>query len=304
MTTALITGITGQDGSYLAELLEHRGYTVHGTVRRHQQVTPTRHLCDLTDTASVDKVVDEVRPDEIYHLGAQTHVGESFKSPIATFDATGAATLRLLEAVRRIAPQARFYQAATSELFGISPAPQSESTPFHPRSPYGVAKLAAYWAVVNYREAYGLHASNGILFNHESPRRGAGFVTRKISLAVAAIKRGDADTVTLGNLDARRDWGFAPEYVDGMHRILQHAPGDYILATGTSYSVRDFAEHAFAAADLDWADHVRTAEAQQRPADVPDLVGDSSRARDELGWVPTIHTPELARIMVTADMAA
>lgn len=303
MTTALITGITGQDGSYLAELLHEHGYEVHGTVRRHQQVTDRRHFCDLTDTASVERVIDQVRPDEVYHLGAQSHVGESFTAPVATFDATGLATVRLLDAVRRIVPRARFYQASTSELFGTAPAPQNEHTPFHPRSPYGVAKLAAFWAVVNHREAYGMHASNGILFNHESPRRGAQFVTRKITLAVAAIKRGEQDKLQLGNLAARRDWGYAPEYVDGMRRMLQADPGDYVLATGTSYSVAEFCEHAFAAADLDWKDHVTFDPEQVRPAEVPNLVGDSSKARHTFDWHADTHTPELARIMVTADLA-
>jgi GDPmannose 4,6-dehydratase len=304
VTVALITGITGQDGSYLAELLTAKGYEVHGTVRR--PADPARddlHLADMTDGASLVRVLERIQPDEIYNLAAQSHVGDSFLTPAVTFDVDALGVVRLLDAVRLVVPTARFYQASTSELFGTSPAPQNEGTPLHPRSPYGIAKLAAYWAVRHAREAHGLHASNGILFNHESPRRGVAFVTRKIAQAVARIVRGEQTILQLGNLDARRDWGWAPEYVDAMWRMLQQPdPDDLVIATGTSFSVQDFAEHAFSAAGLDWTDHVRVDASQFRPTEVPDLVGDASLAAARIGWTATIAAPEIAARMVEAEL--
>src|SRR4051794_36131916 len=271
---ALITGISGQDGSYLAELLLEKDYEVHGIVRRSSSFNTDRidhlyqdphesgvrlftHYGDLSDATALVKLLYELQPDEIYHLGAQSHVRVSFDIPEYTFDVTGAGTVRLLEAIREAGVSPRFYQASSSEMFGAAPPPQTETTPFHPRSPYGVAKVAAYWATVNYREAYDMFAVNGILFNHESPRRGETFVTRKITRAVARIKYGLQDKLYLGNMDAVRDWGYAPEYVEGMWRMLQvDVPGDYVLATGEGATVKDFAKTAFESAGLEWRDHV------------------------------------------------
>jgi GDPmannose 4,6-dehydratase len=318
---ALITGITGQDGSYLAELLLDKGYEVHGLIRRASTFNTARidhlyrdphdpearlflHYGDLSDGSRLVTLLQTLRPTEIYHLAAQSHVRVSFDEPEHTGDTTGLGTTRLLEAVRIAEVETRFYQASSSEMFGASPPPQDESTPFHPRSPYGAAKVYSYWMARNYREAHGVHAVNGILFNHESPRRGETFVTRKITMAVARIAAGLQDELHLGNLDARRDWGYAPEYVEGMWRMLQaDEPRDYVLATGTSYSVGDFVRFAFEHAGLDWERHVRFDPRYLRPSEVDDLVGDASLARDELGWTPEVLTPELARLMVDADRA-
>jgi GDPmannose 4,6-dehydratase len=316
---ALITGITGQDGSYLAELLLQKGYEVHGLVRRASTFKTARidhlyrdphdpkarlflHHGDLADGSRLVTLLGRIQPDETYHLAAESHVRVSFDEPEHTGDATGLGTTRLLEAVRISELPVRFYQASSSEMFGATPPPQDESTPFHPRSPYGVAKVYAYWLTRNYREAYGLYALNGILLNHESPRRGETFVTRKITMAVARIAAGRQDELHLGNLDARRDRGYAPEYVEGMWRMLQaDAPDDYVLATGTSYSVGDFVRFAFEHAGIDWERHVRFDPRYLRLTEVDDLVGDASRARDVLGWTPQVLTPELARRMVDAD---
>jgi len=313
--TALITGITGQDGSYLAELLLEKGYRVCGLVRRLSSPNVT-HLAavhdqieildgDLMDQSSLNDAVRKSSPDEVYNLGAQSFVQTSFVQPVLTGEVTAIGALRLLEAVKAHAPDARVYQASSSEMIGHADRePQDESTPFHPRSPYGFAKVYAYWACVNYREAYSMFVSNGILFNHESPRRGHEFVTRKISDAVARIALGKAKTVTLGNLDARRDWGFAPEYVELMWRILQHnAPGDYVGATGEAHTVREFAEEAFRAAGIDdWQKHVNTDPRFNRPAEVFNLRGNAAKAERELGWKPKTRFKELARIMVEADL--
>ena len=316
---ALITGITGQDGSYLAELLLGKGYEVHGLIRRASTFTTTRiehlyrdphdpearlflHYGDLSDGSRLVTLLGSIQPDEIYHLAAQSHVRVSFDEPEHTGDTTGLGTTRLLEAVRISQLPVRFYQASSSEMFGATPPPQDESTPFHPRSPYGAAKVYAYWMTRNYREAYGLYAVNGILFNHESPRRGETFVTRKITMAVARIAAGLQDELHLGNLDARRDWGYAPEYVEGMWRMLQvDDPDDFVLATGTSYSVGDFVRFAFEHAGLDWERHVRFDPRYLRPTEVDDLVGDATRARERLGWTPEVLTPQLAALMVDAD---
>jgi GDPmannose 4,6-dehydratase len=312
---ALITGITGQDGSYLAELLLQKGYEVHGLVRRlstpnmtHIQAIQDRVDLvdgDLSDQASLNNAVRETQPTEVYNLAAQSFVQTSFRQPTLTSDISGVGVVRLLEAVRAHAPTARFYQASTSELYGkVQEEPQTERTPFYPRSPYGFAKLLGYWAVVNYRESYGIHASNGILFNHESPRRGVEFVTRKITSGVAAIAKGKAQQVTLGNLTALRDWGYAPEYVEGMWRMLQQKePEDYVLATGTSYSVGQFAQLAFEAAGIkDWEKHVKTDKKYERPAEVHTLRGNAAKAEKKLGWKAKTHVPELVKIMVRADL--
>jgi GDPmannose 4,6-dehydratase len=319
MKRALITGVTGQDGSYLAELLLEKGYEVHGLIRRASTFNTSRvdhlyrdpheegtrfflHYGDLTDGSRLVTLLQQVAPDEVYHLGAQSHVRVSFDEPEYTGDTTGTGTTRLLEAIRMIGLQCRFYQASSSEMFGATPPPQNELTAFHPRSPYGVAKVYSYWMTRNYREAYGLFAVNGILFNHESPRRGETFVTRKITRAVARIKAGLDEYVYLGNLDAVRDWGFAGEYVEGMWRMLQaDEPGDYVLATGTAYTVRDFVELAFDHAGLDWREHVQFDERYLRPAEVDALIGDASKAEAELGWKPQVLVPDLVRIMVDAD---
>ena len=322
MRRALITGITGQDGSYLAELLLEKGYEVHGLIRRastfntrrieHLYVDPHSenarlflHYGDLTDGTRLVTLLSKVQPDEVYHLAAQSHVRVSFDEPEFTGLTTGLGTTRLLEAIRTAGLQTRFYQASSSEMFGATPPPQNELTPFHPRSPYGAAKVYAYWVARNYREAYGLFAVNGIMFNHESPRRGETFVTHKITRAVAAIATGQQDDLYLGNLDAVRDWGYAPEYVEAMWRMLQaDEPSDYVVATGTAYSVRDFVQFAFEHAGLDWEKYVRFDERYLRPSEVDALIGDASRVEQILGWKPSVLTPELARIMVDADLAA
>src|SRR3989440_8115191 len=321
MKKALITGITGQDGSYLADLLLEKDYEVHGIIRRASTFNTSRidhlyadphingvrmflHYGDLSDSVNLVKLLYELRPDEIYHLGAQSHVRVSFKIPEYTSDVTGVGTIRILEAIGKTRVQSRFYQASSSEMFGkVQAVPQDEGTPFWPRSPYGVAKVFSYWATVNYRESYGLHASNGILFNHESSRRGETFVTRKISRAVAAIKHGLQRELFLGNLDAKRDWGYAPEYVESMWRILQQdESNDFVLATGETHSVREFVEEAFAHVDLDWKEYVKHDPRYERPAEVDLLIGDASKAKKFLGWEPKVRFKELVRIMVEADM--
>jgi GDPmannose 4,6-dehydratase len=321
MKRALVTGITGQDGSYLAELLLAKGYEVHGLVRRASSFNTGRldpiyqdphdlerhlflHYGDISDTSSLSELLRSAEPDEVYHLAAQSHVKVSFEIPEYTGDTTGLGTVRVLDAVRRAGLPIRFYQASSSEMFGAAPPPQSETTPFHPRSPYGAAKVFAFWSTVNYRESYGLFAVNGILFNHESPRRGETFVSRKITRAVARIKRGMQEKLFLGNLDARRDWGYAPEYVEAMWRMLQQdQPDDYVVATGESHSVRDFLELAFQHADLDWTKHVVIDPAYYRPAEVDDLCGDAGKARERLDWAPSTRFKDLVRLMVDADIA-
>lgn len=317
--SALITGITGQDGSYLAELLLEKGYDVHGIIRRSSSFNTGRldaiyqdrhepirslflHYGDLSDSSSLVNLLRDIEPDEVYNLGAQSHVKVSFETPEYTGDVTGLGAMRLLEAVRASKIDTRYYQASTSELFGSTPPPQSETTPFHPRSPYGVAKIYSYWATVNYREAYDLFAVNGILFNHESPRRGETFVTRKITRAVARIQAGVQDKLYLGNLDAIRDWGYAPEYVEGMWRMLQgDIPDDFVLATGVGATVGQFVEVAFAAAGLDYTKYVEIDPAYYRPAEVDYLLGDPSKAEQVFGWEATTHWDDLARLMVEAD---
>lgn len=319
---ALITGITGQVGSYLAELLLSKGYVVHGIIRRASTVNTSRidhlrndqsiagsrlflHYGDLSDGSRLVTLLESVRPHEVYNLAAQSHVRVSFDEPEHTGNSTGLGATRLLEAIRMVGLDCRFYQASSSEIFGSTPPPQNESTFFSPRSPYGVAKLYAYWMTRNYREGYGMFAVNGIFFNHESPRRGETFVTRKITRAVARIKAGEQDVLLMGNLDAVRDWGYAPEYVDAMWRMLQaDEPNDFVVATNTSYSVRDFLRFSFEHAGLDWEKYVQFDERYLRPTEVDALVGDASRANTELGWVPKILAPELARIMVDADIQA
>lgn len=319
---ALITGITGQDGSYLAEQLLAKGYIVHGLIRRSSTFNTARidhlyrdphdpearlflHYGDLTDGSRLVTLLERIGPSEIYHLGAQSHVRVSFDEPEFTGDVTGLGTTRLLEAIRVSEVPARFYQASSSEMFGASLPPQDESTPFYPRSPYAAAKVYSYWMVRNYREAYGLFACNGILFNHESPRRGETFVTRKISMAVAAIATGRQSELYLGNLDAKRDWGYAPEYTDAMWRMLQaDEPTDYVVATGTSYSVGDFVRMAFEHVDLDWEKYVKFDPRYLRPTEVDDLIGDASKAKELLGWQAEVLPPELVRIMVDADLEA
>jgi GDPmannose 4,6-dehydratase len=316
MATALITGVTGQDGSYLAELLVAKGYAVHGTRRRSSTPHTARidhllasgdlqlHEADLTDASSLRAVVAAVRPDEVYNLAAQSNVGTSWALPVHTADVVALGTTRLLEAVRLEVPDARFYQASTCEIFGLAPAPQDESTALHPRNPYAVAKAYAFHAVVNHREAYGLHAANGILFNHESERRGEDFVTRKITRAVGRIVAGSQQELSLGTLDARRDWGHAADYVDAMWRMLQlDTPTDLVVATGVSHSVADFVQRAFAVAGLDWQEHVRIDPALVRPIDVPELRGDARLAAERIGWRPTIDFDALVERMVTHDIA-
>jgi GDPmannose 4,6-dehydratase len=323
MKRALITGITGQDGSYLADLLLKKDYEVHGIIRRASTFNTSRidhlytdphvngvrlflHYGDLSDSVNLVKLLYELKPDEIYHLGAQSHVRVSFDIPEYTADVTGVGTIRILEAIREAGLRSRFLQASSSEMFGkVQQVPQTERTPFWPRSPYGVAKVFSYWATVNYRESYGLCASNSIMFNHESPRRGETFVTRKISRAVAAIKHGLQKELFLGNLDAKRDWGYAPEYVEGMWQILQHGEGDdFVLATGESHTVREFVEVAFGYANLDWKEFVKHDVRYERPAEVDILLGDASKVKKILGWEPKVRFQELARIMVDADMAS
>ncbi|MFI7287795.1 GDP-mannose 4,6-dehydratase [Streptomyces anulatus] len=318
--TALITGVTGQDGSYLAELLLDKGYAVHGLIRRSSSFNTERidhiyqgpeepersfvlHHADLSDGVALVNLLRDIQPDEVYNLGAQSHVRVSFDAPLYTGDVTGLGTIRLLEAVRASGIETRIYQASSSEMFGASPPPQNENTSFHPRSPYSVAKVYAYWSTVNYREAYGMFAVNGILFNHESPRRGETFVTRKITRGVARIKAGLQDRLHLGNLDAVRDWGYAPEYVDAMWRMLQcDTPDDYVVATGEGVSVRQFVEFAFEHAGLDWREHVRYDPKYERPSEVDALIGDASKAEELLSWKPEVKSRELARIMVDADI--
>ena len=321
MKKALITGITGQDGSYLADLLLQKGYEVHGIIRRASSFNTARidhiyadphvngvhfflHYGDLSDSLNLTRLIDRVVPDEIYHLGAQSHVRVSFDIPEYTSDVTALGTIRILEAIREAKVQARFYQASSSEMYGkVLEVPQTEKTPFWPRSPYAVAKVFAFWATVNYRESYGMHASNGILFNHESPRRGATFVTRKITRAVARIKLGRQKDLYLGNLDAKRDWGYAPEYVEGMWRILQHEhPDDYVLATNETHTVREFVEAAFGHVGLDWNQYVKYDPRYERPAEVDLLIGNPAKAKEKLGWEPKVRFKELVQIMVDADI--
>jgi GDPmannose 4,6-dehydratase len=312
---ALITGVTGQDGSYLAELLVSKGYEVFGLVRRLSTPNMSNLVNvkdkmtfidgDLTDQSSLNNAVKEAQPDEVYNLAAQSFVQTSFKQPILTCDVSGTGVVRMLEAVRHHAESARFYQASTSELYGlVKEEPQSETTPFHPRSPYGFAKLMGYWAVVNYRESYGMHASNGILFNHESPRRGIEFVTRKISAGVARMAMGKTEPLVLGNLEARRDWGYAPEYVEGMHMIARsNKPDDYVLATGSSHSVREFLSWCLKRVGLALDDpRIQVNEKYYRPAEVHSLMGNSSKVFASLGWKASTMPPKLAQIMVDADL--
>jgi GDPmannose 4,6-dehydratase len=320
MPLALITGCTGQDGSYLAEFLLSKGYEVHGLKRRASSFNTERldhvyqdfheagtrfylHYADLTDGSSLATLLHELHPDEIYNLGAQSHVKVSFEVPEFTADVVGTGTLRLLEAMRRTGVRCRFYQASSSEMFGSTPPPQSETTVFHPRSPYACAKLFAHNITVNYRESYGLHASNGILFNHESPRRGETFVTRKITRAVAHIKSGLQKKLYLGNLDARRDWGYAPDYVRAMWMMLQREAGDdFVIGTGEAHTVREFVELAFARVDLDWREHVEVDARYLRPAEVDYLCADAGKARRVLGWEPSVTFRELVNIMIDADL--
>lgn len=320
MKRALITGITGQDGSYLAELLLSKGYEVHGIIRRASTFNTERidhlyqdphepgthlflHYGDLSDGGMLTNLLYSIRPDEVYHLGAQSHVRVSFEMPEYTGNVTGLGTTRLLEAIRRSGIKTRFYQASSSEMFGDAPAPQNEQMPFRPRSPYAAAKVYAYWLVNNYRKGYGLFACNGILFNHESPRRGETFVTRKITRAAARIKLGLQDKLYLGNLEARRDWGYAPEYVEAMWRMLQQdQPDDYVIATGESHSVREFLDEAFGHWDLEWQRYVEIDPQYFRPTEVDLLVGDACKAKKELGWEPKVPFKELVRIMMQADL--
>ena len=315
MPKALITGVTGQDGSYLAELLLAKGYDVVGVVRRtsHHSYERIEHLidrleivaADLLDQHSLTQVIQQARPDEVYNLAAQSYVPTSWTQPVLTGEFTALGVTRILEAIRLAYPAARFYQASSSEMFGrVQETPQTERTSFYPRSPYGVAKVYGHWITVNYRESYGLYAVSGILFNHESPRRGIEFVTRKVTDGVARIKLGLAKELRLGNLDARRDWGFAGDYVEAMWRMLQQPePRDYVIGTGVSHSVRDLVEAAFSHVELDWEKHVRVDPNFIRPAEVDVLTGDASKARTELGWSPTVSFRELVAMMVDADLA-
>jgi len=319
---ALITGITGQDGSYLTELLLSKGYEVHGIIRRASTFNTGRidhlyqdphingvrlflHYGDIADSTNLIKLLYRIQPEEIYHLAAQSHVRVSFDIPEYTGDVTGLGTIRILEAVRETGLKTKFYQASSSEMYGkVQEIPQRESTPFYPRSPYGAAKVYAYWVTVNYRESYGIFACNGILFNHESPRRGETFVTRKITRGVAQIKAGLADKLHLGNLDAKRDWGYAKEYVMAMWLMLRHEePDDYVIATGETHSVREFIQEAFSYAGLDWRKHVEIDSKYYRPAEVDLLVGDASKAKSKLGWAPRTRFKDLVRLMVDADVA-
>ena len=314
MPRALITGITGQDGSYLAELLLAKGYEVFGVVRRtsHHSYERIEHLlgkveilpADLLDQHSLTVVLKETSPDEVYNLAAQSYVPTSWSQPVLTGEFTALGVTRILEAIRLACPTARFYQASSSEMFGRAvETPQRETTPFYPRSPYGVAKCYGHWITVNYRESYGLYAVSGILFNHESPRRGIEFVTRKVTDAVARIRAGTASELRLGNLDAQRDWGFAGDYVDAMWRMLQQPePRDYVIGTGQTHTVRSLCEIAFARAGLDWRPYVKVDEKYMRPAEVDILLADPTRARQELGWVPKVDFEGLVRMMVDADL--
>jgi GDPmannose 4,6-dehydratase len=312
---ALITGITGQDGSYLAELLLEKGYEVHGLVRRSSSFNTWRidhvrdrlalHYGDLVDQNSLARTLEAIEPDEIYNLAAQSHVKVSFEMPEYTTNVTAIGVLRLLDAVRELGLPARVYQAGSSEMFGlVQETPQTERTPFHPRSPYGISKVFGHWTAVNYREGYGMHVSNGILFNHEGPRRGENFVTRKITMGVAAIKHGKAKELRLGNLDAKRDWGYAKDYVEAMWLMLQQGqPDDYVVAMAESHSVREFLEEAFGCVGLAWKDFVKVDPKYFRPAEVDVLLGDSTKARAVLGWKPKVTFKELVRLMVEADLA-
>ncbi len=322
--SALITGITGQDGSYLSELLLSKGYTVHGVIRRCSSFNTSRidhlyadphdegrrlvlHYGDLTDSTGLRRVIENVKPDEIYNLAAQSHVKVSFENPEYTADADATGTLRLLDCVRdhvqQTGREVRFYQAGSSEMFGAAAPPQNESTAFYPRSPYGVSKVAAYWYALNYREAYNLFVANGILFNHESPRRGETFVTRKITRALGRILAGLQDKLHLGNLDARRDWGFAGDYVDAMWRMLQHTePGDFVVATGEAHSIREFLDEAFGYAGLDWQKYVVVDPSYYRPTEVDYLLGSAEKARKAFGWEPTVSFQQLVRMMVDNDI--
>lgn len=320
MKKAFITGITGQDGSYLAEFLLHKGYEVHGLIRRASTFNTHRidhlfqdphvaglrlhlHYGDLSDGSRLTTLLSTIRPDEVYHLAAQSHVRVSFDEPEHTGDVTGLATTRLLEAIRLVSPESKFYQASSSEMFGATPPPQNEETPFYPRSPYGAAKVYSYWMTRNYREAYGIFACNGILFNHESPRRGETFVTRKITRAAARIKLGMQDKLFLGNLDAVRDWGYAPEYVEAQWLMLQaDQPDDYVVATNTAATVAEFLEASFGALDLDWRNHVEFDPRYLRPTEVDALIGDYSKAKTLLGWEPKVLVGELAAKMVERDL--
>jgi GDPmannose 4,6-dehydratase len=311
---AFITGVTGQDGSYLAELLLAKGYEVHGLVRRSSSFNTWRidairdrmvlHYGDLVDQNSLMRTLQLVGPDEVYNLAAQSHVKVSFEMPEYTANVTGLGVLRVLDAIRDLGLATRVYQAGSSEMYGlVQQTPQSERTPFHPRSPYGCAKVFGHWLAVNYREGYGMHVSNGILFNHESPRRGENFVTRKITRGVAAIKKGLESELRLGNLEARRDWGFAKDYVEAMWLMLQQEkPDDYVVATGETHSVQEFLEEAFACAGLDWRKHVKVDAKYFRPAEVDLLLGDPSKAKAVLGWTPKVSFKELVRLMVNADL--
>ncbi len=320
MKKALITGVTGQDGSYLAEFLLAKGYEVHGVVRRSSSFNSGRldgvyqdpheagvhffkHYADLSDSSSLMCLIRDIQPDEVYNLAAQSHVRVSFEIPEYTGDVTGLGVARILEAVRTAGVPTRFYQASSSEMFGASPAPQNESTPFVPQSPYGVAKLYGHWITVNYREAHNIFACSGILFNHESPRRGENFVTRKISRAVARIAAGMQEKLFMGNLDALRDWGYAPEYVEAMWMMLQQdAPDDYVVATGEAHSPREFCEVAFGHLGLDWEKYVEIDPRYYRPTEVNHLLGDAAKARTKLGWAPKTNFEELVRLMVDADV--
>jgi len=317
---ALITGITGQDGSYLAEFLLSKGYEVHGIIRRASTFNTARidhifvdphdpnarlflHYGDLSDSEQIANIIYNIKPDEVYHLGAQSHVRVSFDMPEYTGNVTALGTTRILEAIRRSGNNIKFYQASSSEMFGSSPPPQNEETPFRPRSPYACAKVYAYWMTVNYREGYGIFACNGILFNHESPRRGETFVTRKITRAVANILAKKQDKLYLGNLDAQRDWGFAPEYVEMMWKMLQNdEPEDFVIGTGEAHSVREFVEEAFSYVGLNWEDYVKIDPRYFRPTEVEVLIADSTKVRKKLGWKPKIKFKELVKIMVDADM--
>jgi len=310
---AFITGITGQDGSYLAEILLEKDYNVYGMIRRSSSFNTARidHIFgdvelvfgDLTDGSVLNRLMRTIQPDEVYNLGAQSHVQVSFEIPEFTADTTGMGTLRLLDAIREEGVRCRFYEAGSSEMFGkVVETPQTEATPFYPRSPYGVSKVFGYWITRNYREAYGMYAANGILFNHESPRRGPTFVTRKVTRAIGAILRGEQDELRLGNLEAKRDWGFARDYMDGAWQMLQaDEPDDYILATGETHSVRELLDEAFGYVDLDWHDYVKIDERYFRPSEVDMLLGDASKARERLGWEPSVRFPELVRMMVDHD---
>src|SRR5580658_2567393 len=321
MKKALITGITGQDGSYLADLLLEKGYEVHGIIRRASTFNTARidhlyqdphihgvhlflHYGDLADSVNLVKLLYDLKPDEIYHLGAQSHVRVSFDIPEYTSDITGIGTIRILEAIRETGVHPRFYQASSSEMYGkVQAVPQVETTPFWPRSPYGVAKVFAYWATVNYRESYGMHASNGILFNHESPLRGETFVTRKITRAVARIKYGLQERLYLGNLDAQRDWGYAKDYVEAMWLMLQqHTAEDFVIASGKTYTVREFVERAFENINIDWNEFVKYDARYERPAEVDLLIGNPTKAKKQLGWSPKVRFQELVKIMVEADL--